>query len=72
MRRVDGSGVITTFAGTGESGTPVDGSLATQASFPELYGLAFEPAGTLLVADGQRSMYRIGLDLRISRIAGAS
>ncbi|MFZ3018130.1 MAG: HYR domain-containing protein [Gallionella sp.] len=45
------SGVLSVFAGTGVSGFSGDGGPATSAQFNDLSGLAFTPAGALLVAD---------------------
>ena len=71
IRRVDAKGRITTMAGSGAAGVPVDGLSATEASFPELYGLAFDPAGNLYVADGNTSVYRIDPAGIVMRFAGA-
>jgi len=47
------SGIITTFAGiVGQSGSAGDGGLATSATFQNVFGLAFDSAGDLFIADG--------------------
>lgn len=51
IRKVDLSGHITTFAGTGAAGTTGDGGPATAATFQAPAGIAFDPAGNLYVAD---------------------
>ena len=51
IRKVDGSGVITTVAGTGEWGSNGDGGPATQAALQRPRSLATDQAGNLFVAD---------------------
>lgn len=51
IRRVDGHGMITTFAGTGVEGFSGDGGFAAAAQFSTPYGLCFAPNGDLYVAD---------------------
>ena len=51
IRKVDGSGVITTVAGTGEWGSSGDGGPATQAALHRPRSLATDQAGNLFVAD---------------------
>jgi uncharacterized protein (TIGR03437 family) len=46
-----GSGIVTTFAGTGTPGLSGDGGDATKAQLFNPVGLAFDPAGDLYVAD---------------------
>lgn len=71
VRRVELGGAITTVAGTGSAGTPTEGAQATDASFPELYGLAFDGAGNLYIADGNVAIYRVDLSGVVTRFAGA-
>ena len=52
IRRVDPSGIISTYAGTGEAGTGGDGGPATAAQFIEIRALAIDGAGNLYVVDG--------------------
>ncbi|MDE0628041.1 MAG: hypothetical protein OXH99_16725 [Bryobacterales bacterium] len=51
IRRVDASGTITTFAGTGRWGTEGDGGPATRAGLTAIHGLAADAQGNLYVAD---------------------
>ena len=52
VRKVDASGVIATFAGTGDWGFSGDGGPATEAQLRSPFGLAVDAAGNLFVADG--------------------
>lgn len=60
IRRVDTTGVITTVAGGAPCCTLGDGGSALSAYVGIPYGLAFDPAGNLYIAqsDGQRSLVR--------------
>ena len=60
VRRVDADGIITTLAGTGESGYSGDGGSASEAQLDSPGGVAVDPNGRVYVADGQ--------NLRIRRI----
>jgi len=71
IRRIAREGMITTIAGTGTSGAPAEGEPAIRSSFPELYGLAFDAAGNLFVADGQTAIWRIDAAGILTRFAGA-
>ena len=51
VRKVDGSGVITTFAGTGEWGSSGDGGPATMAQLHWPRALALDAAGNVYVAE---------------------
>ena len=51
IRKVDGSGVITTVAGTGEWGSRGDGGRATEAALHRPRSLATDRAGNLFVGD---------------------
>ena len=51
IRKIDPHGVITTFAGTGESGHSGDGGPATEATLTYPIGLTFDADGNLYVAD---------------------
>ena len=52
IRRIDrDSGIITTFAGTGEKGFSGDGGPATEARIGNANGLAFDRFGNLFVSD---------------------
>jgi uncharacterized protein (TIGR03437 family) len=61
IRKVDSSGIITTFAGNGNKGYGGDGGLAINASFYNAVRVAIDPSGNVLVADQS--------DHRIRRIA---
>jgi RHS repeat-associated protein len=72
VRRIDASGVITTFAG---GGTPADGlgdhGPATQARFLEPHSLAFGADGALYVADNDGHRIRaVTTDGLIHTVAG--
>ena len=51
IRKVDTSGNITTFAGTGTFGFSGDGGVPTAALLFRPYGVAFDKAGNLYIAD---------------------
>ncbi len=51
IRKITPSGIISTFAGTGATGSTGDGGPATAATFNKPYGLSFDGAGNLYVAD---------------------
>jgi uncharacterized protein (TIGR03437 family) len=51
IRKVDKNGNITTFAGTGDFGFFGDGGAATAAGLNRPYGMAFDSAGNLYIAD---------------------
>jgi uncharacterized protein (TIGR03437 family) len=51
VRKVDTNGTITTFAGTGDFGDFGDTNVATKAGMNRPYGLAFDKAGSLYIAD---------------------
>jgi sugar lactone lactonase YvrE len=59
IRRVDASsGVITTFAGNGVAGFSGDGTPATAASLRNPFGLTFDAAGNLYIADASNHRIR--------------
>ena len=51
IRKVDTSGIITTFAGNGNKGYGGDGGPAVNASFYNAVRVAIDPSGNVLVAD---------------------
>jgi uncharacterized protein (TIGR03437 family) len=51
IRRIDGSGVITTVAGTGINGSATDGTPATKARLGNPAGLAIDGAGNLFFSE---------------------
>ena len=59
IRKIDSEGMITTIAGTGESGYGGDGGPAAKAQFRFPYGLAVDGSGNLFVADYAHRRVRI-------------
>jgi adhesin/invasin len=51
VRRVDPSGVITTYAGTGTPGSSGDGGQATAATLTQPYALVVDVSGNLYISD---------------------
>ena len=73
IRKVNASGIISTFAGNGTYGYSGDGGLATSAQFAAVSpnDIAFDHAGNLYVADYQNHIIRkINTSGIISRVAG--
>ncbi len=64
IRKVNTAGFITTFAGTGDTGTSGDGGPATAAHFMRPLGIATDAAGNVYVADES------GLNIRKINPAG--
>jgi RHS repeat-associated protein len=58
IRRVGTDGIITTVAGTGNSGYSGDGGLAMQANLASPQSIAFGPGGNLYIADTINSRIR--------------
>jgi sugar lactone lactonase YvrE len=58
VRRIDRNGIITTFAGTGMLGFSGDGGPATKARLNNPFGLAFDTAGNLYIADNGNGRIR--------------
>lgn len=59
IRKVSTSGIITTIAGTGQSGYQGDGGLATAALLSVPQGLRFDAAGDLVFADSNNNVVRM-------------
>jgi DNA-binding beta-propeller fold protein YncE len=72
IRRIDPAGVITTIAGTGKFGAPIDGMPALDLPFNELYGLAVDAAGNVYVADGSTFVYKVDVKGILTIFAGKS
>ena len=71
VRRVDGSGTITTVAGTGVEGHSGDGGPATSAQLHGPGGLAVDAAGNLYIADqGNYRVRRVDRFGTITTVAG--
>ena len=72
VRRVDAAtGVITTIAGTGESGYSGDGGPATEATMYEPYSLAIDSDGSVYIVDRLNAVVRkVDADGIISTVAG--
>jgi DNA-binding beta-propeller fold protein YncE len=73
VRKVDGSGILTTIAGTGAKGDSGDGGPATAARFNGMHSLAIAANGDLYLADTWNNRVR-KLDARtgiISAFAGS-
>ena len=58
VRKVDTSGIITTFAGIGESGFSGDGGPAVSARLNHPTGLAVDNSGNLYIADSENHRIR--------------
>jgi trimeric autotransporter adhesin len=58
IRKVDASGVITTFAGTGVAGFAGDGGPATAARFSGPRGVTFDSSGNLYINDSANTRIR--------------
>jgi uncharacterized protein (TIGR03437 family) len=69
IRKIDRSGVITTVAGTGVSGSTGNGGPALAAQIQEPRGLTFDSAGNLYFTETGR-VRRVAKDGTISTIAG--
>lgn len=71
IRKVTPAGVISTVAGIGTRGFSGDGGAATSASIGQVYRIAVDAAGNLLLADaGNYRIRKVAPDGTISTIAG--
>ncbi len=71
VRKVSPDGVITTFAGNGQSGDSGDGGPATQARLMSPSALAVGPDGSLYIVDADASrVRRVAPDGIITTVAG--
>lgn len=58
IRKIDRSGIVSTFAGNGIAGFSGDGGPAANASLNHPLGLTFDAAGNLYIADSQNNRIR--------------
>lgn len=71
VRKVDTNGIVTTVVGNGIPGYSGDGGPATSAQLNTPLGLAFDPHGNLLIADGLSwTVRKVDTSGIISTIAG--
>jgi hypothetical protein len=71
LRRIDPSGIITTFAGTGIAGFSGDGGPAIAAQFNATAGMAMDAAGNIYIADfGNYRIRKIDFTGTVTTIAG--
>ena len=71
VRRVDATGTISTFAGSGDRGYSGDGGLATEAQLSEPYALAIDDAGNVFIADWRnRTVRKVDTNGIITTVAG--
>ena len=71
VRHIDATGMITTFAGTGDRGFSGDGGLAVAAQLDRPSAVAVDAAGQVYVADsGNQRIRRIDVGGGIATIAG--
>ena len=73
IRRIESDGSITTVAGTGQAGATGDGGAALSAALKNPWGIAFDSAGNLYIADeGNNRIRRVAAATgTISTIAGS-
>ena len=71
VRKVDGKGIISTMAGTGEAGFSADGTVATAARLDVPYGVAISAEGQVYFSDtGNNCVRRVRNDGTLETIAG--
>jgi len=71
IRKVNGSGIITTIAGTGTAGFSGDGGPALQAQLKTPTGVFVDVSGNLIIADvGNQRIRRIDTNGTITTVAG--
>jgi len=72
VRKVDASGVITTYAGNGTSGFSGDGGIATSAELNQPQGIFANKMGELFIADaGNNVIRKVHVNGNISTISGS-
>ena len=73
VRKVDSSGIISTFAGTGAtSNIIVNNIAATSASLSAPYGVAIDPSGNVYIADSGHNRIRVVKSGIITTVAGSA
>ena len=70
IRKVSGSGIITSFAGDGHEGFAGDGQVASNARFSNVTGLGTDPSNNLYIADANNERVRVVSSGFISTVAG--
>lgn len=70
VRRVNTNGIVTRYAGTGQSGFSGDGGQAQQAQFASITALAMDTYGQLYIATADNRVRRVAPDGIIQTIAG--
>jgi trimeric autotransporter adhesin len=73
IRKVDvQTGLISTVAGNGGTGTLIEGATARSTSFRQIEGMAVDPAGDLLIADaGRGKIFKVNsVEGIVSSVAG--
>jgi DNA-binding beta-propeller fold protein YncE len=68
VRKIDAAGILTTIAGTGETGYAGDGGPATKAKFKSMHSLVVMPNGDIYLADTFNNCVR-KIDARTGRIS---
>ena len=71
VRKVDRDGIITTIAGSGDTGYSGDGGPATEAAFEGPWGIAVDGEGNVFISDHQNCVVRkIDRNGTITTVAG--
>lgn len=72
IRKVTPNGIISTYAGSGNTGSGISGELATSSGFGTLSSLTFDSQGLLCFSDGSSNIvWRILPDGTLSALAGS-
>jgi hypothetical protein len=59
IRKIDTTGIITTYVGTGAEGYTGDGGPAVQATIAHPWGIAVDSMGNLYIADTNNAAVRV-------------
>ena len=70
VRKVSVGGIITTVAGNGGGGSPVDGGQATSTGLPDPIGVALDAAGNLYISTGYHVIRKVAVGGTITTVAG--